>query len=319
MRARILLVLLSDAIFIMLDLDQPRHGFAGNDLIPMVQMRVRVTEEPGKPTLCQAVLAAGNDGGRMSCEYNAKPITHCMKIERRESMSMKNSLGLCFSAVAIAALMLIVGCAGIHQGRSVNTSGFLGDYGQLHEGGDGEALLVYVNPKVDLRRYGKIMMDPIKVYPSAKDSELSKLDKPELQKLIDYFDASIRSKLSDQFTFVNEAGPGVMHFRVALTEANSSNRPIDILSSVIPFGMAFSALKSAAIGKGSGIGETCMEFEAVDSITGERLGAAVDKQVGDKYTGKFDKFEEWRATQAAFDHWAERLKMRLAPPKPTNP
>jgi hypothetical protein len=55
-----------------------------------------------------------------------------------------------------------------------------------------------------------------------------------------------------------------------------------------------------------------MEFEALDSQKSERLAAAVDRRVGNKYTGEFNKFSKWRATQAAFDYWAERLKVRLA-------
>ena len=227
-------------------------------------------------------------------------------------MKMKHMTRMCRTAAAIAVLMLLVGCAQTHQGRSVQTSGFLGDYTQLHQGQGDRALLNYVNPQANFRQYRAIMMDPIKVYPGVGDSFFSSISPSDLQKLENYFDATIRDNLKANFSFVTQPGRGVMRFRIALTEANSANVPIDVVSSILPYGIAFSALKSVATGKGSGIGQTSMEFEALDTRTGQRLCAAVDKRVGAKYTGEFDKFNKWRATQSAFDYWAERLKIRLA-------
>jgi hypothetical protein len=220
--------------------------------------------------------------------------------------------GMCDVAATIVVLILLVGCAATHQGRSVETSGFLGDYSQLQEGSGDKALLNYVNPAADFRQYNKIMMDPIKVYPGVGDSFFSKISPEDLQKMVNYLDAAIRKNLGESFTFVTDPGPGVMRFRIALTEANSSKVAIDVVSSVLPYGIALSGLKSAAVGRGSGIGQTSMEFEALDSQKSERLAAAVDRRVGNKYTGEFNKFSKWRATQAAFDYWAERLKVRLA-------
>ena len=222
-----------------------------------------------------------------------------------------NLKDMCRATAMIAALILVVSCAQTHQGYGVNKSGFLRDYSQLHQGYGDRALLNYVSPGADFRQYNKIFMEPIKVYPGVGDSFFSTISPSDLQKLVNYFDATIRNNLREKFTFVTKPGPGVMRFRIALTEADSANVPIDVVTSVIPIGMAVSALKSVVTGRGSGIGDTSMEFEALDSLTGKRLCAAVDKRVGDKYTGDFDKLEKWRASQAAFDYWAERLSARL--------
>ena len=51
----------------------------------------------------------------------------------------------------IVAIAMLAGCESepTRQVRQVTPSGFLGDYSMLREGGQGEAALVYFNPKAD--------------------------------------------------------------------------------------------------------------------------------------------------------------------------
>ncbi|MCL5270822.1 MAG: DUF3313 domain-containing protein [bacterium] len=217
------------------------------------------------------------------------------------------------AALAIAGLLVVLGgCAeATYQGRHVETSGFLGDYTQLQPGKDNEALLIYVNSKAGIRRYDQIIMDPIKIYPGTGGTTLRRMAPADAKKLVDYFDATIRNQLGGKYQFVTHPGPGVMRFRIALTEADPAIVPLDVISSVLPPAVALNALKTMAVGRGTGIGEASVEFEALDTATGERLGAFVDKRVGRKYTGRFDKFNRWRAVQDAFDYWAQQLGNRL--------
>ncbi len=83
-----------------------------------------------------------------------------MKIQKR------NGMGIC---LLIALICLLGACATI-QARSTNKSGFLGDYSQLKKGGDGKALLVYSDPKADIKSYTRILMDPVKLYASSQNS-----------------------------------------------------------------------------------------------------------------------------------------------------
>ncbi len=221
---------------------------------------------------------------------------------------MKRMWGI---AGAIALLMVLAGCAATHQARSVETSGFLRDYSKLQQGQDNQALLTYTNPKADFRKYDKILLDPIKVYPGVGDSAFQEMSPEDMKTLLNYFDATLRRSLGTQYKFVKSPGPGVMRFRIALTESDGSKVALDVVSSVVPIGMAVSALKSVAFGEGSAVGSASAELEVLDAQTGERLAAAVDRRVGNKYTGQFDKFSKWRATRAAFDYWAERMRERL--------
>ena len=58
------------------------------------------------------------------------------------------------------------------------------------------------------------------------------------------------------------------------------------------------------------MGEAGAEAELIDSLTGERLMAAVDRRVGTKQFKNMTK--KWDDVQSAYDHWAMRLRERLA-------
>ena len=209
------------------------------------------------------------------------------------------------------SVLYLSGCGQTHQIDKVQTSGFLGDYSQLREGNKGEAQLLYINPAADIAAYDKILMDPVKVY-SSKNGKLSKLPKEDVQHIVNYLDAAMREQLGNHYDLVDKAGKGVMCVRLAITEADGSNVVLDTASSVLPIGAAIGGVQRIATGSYGDVGKAGIEAELLDSQTGKRLAAAVDRRAGEKYTGKFDKFNKWRAVQGACDYWAVRLSHRLA-------
>jgi len=213
-------------------------------------------------------------------------------------------------AMALAGVVLS-GCTSTYQVRKATPSGFLGDYSRLRAGGEDSALLSYVNPQTDFRKYDKILMDPVRVYAVPK-SAVAKLPAEDLQRLVNCFDAAIRERLGTYYTFVTEPGPGVMRLRVAISEAQGSKVLLDTISTVLPQSIAISSVKRVALGSHTAVGSAGVECEALDSLSKERLFAAVDERVGRKVTGKFDKFDKWHTANDAFDYWAERLQLRLS-------
>jgi uncharacterized membrane protein len=214
--------------------------------------------------------------------------------------------------IGMCVLMLLCSCASTAKSKDVTKSGFLENYGQLKAGTEDEAQLIYIDPTVNFKSYTKILMDPIKMYSSEKDSNLKKLSKEEQQSLLNYLDATLRENLKKDYTFVDAPGPDVMRLRVAITDAEDSNVTMDTISSILPIGMALNVIKVGITGKSSFVGEAGIEAEILDSQTGKRLAAGVDRRVGSKYTGKFDKFNEWHAVTDSYDFWAQRLQARLA-------
>lgn len=225
-------------------------------------------------------------------------------------LSSGNAFYLKISASLLTALFFLGACA-TFQARSVKTTGFLGDYSQLKPGTDGQALLVYVDPDANLKSYTRVLMDSVKLYASQKNS-MDTVSPEDRKKLLNYTDAAIRRKLAKDYIFVQTPGPGVMRLRVALTEAEAANVTMDTISTVLPVGLALAGLQTAATGACSFVGSAGVEAEMLDSQTGKRLFAAMDRRVGGKVSGQGDKFDEWRTVQSAIDFWAQRLQKRLA-------
>ena len=216
---------------------------------------------------------------------------------------------LCIWTAGLAMTLLMVGCATTEKTRSAKPSGFLGDYSKLRQGGDDEAQLVFINPQADWSKYTKVLMDPVRVYAN-RDSKLAKHSPSELKILVDSFDASIRTAIAGDYAFVTSPGPEVLRIRIAITEAKGSVVLLDTMSNVLPPMVVVTSLKKAATGTHLAVGKTGVEAEILDAQTGKQLAAMVDERAGGKtFKGKFGK---WNDTKAAFDHWAGRLKARLA-------
>jgi hypothetical protein len=141
---------------------------------------------------------------------------------------------------------------------------------------------------------------------------MEKLTPEDRKKILDYADAALREQLSRDYTLVDEPGAGVLHIRVAITEAEGASVVLDTISTVIPIGLAASGLAAIATGEWGFTGRAGLEVEMLDSMSGERLASAVDRRTGGKITGKADKFSSWRTVKNSLDFWANRMRVRLA-------
>jgi len=215
-------------------------------------------------------------------------------------------------ALALALLSLTtLACAGTRQTRETPAeSGFLSDYSKLAPGGDDRAQLLYIQPGLSLADYQSLKLEPVKLYAGAKDSDLAKLSREDQQMLADRLHTALADALSKDWTLTDQAGPGVLVVRGALTEAKGSNVALDIVATWIPQ----VRLLSTAVGLGADtaltVGKVRGEAEVLDGATGKQLLAAVDERVGTRgIEGVTDK---WSDVQMAFDDWAERIRLRLA-------
>jgi len=211
---------------------------------------------------------------------------------------------------SLSLVALLCACSTTYEARDVQPSGFLGDYSQLKKIDQDKVALLYVNANAGSGKYDGIMIDPIKMY-APTNGALAKLSKEDQQRLVNYLDASLRVYLTNSFALVSQPGPGVMRLRMAITEAKGANVPFDVVSTVVPFGLAVSVLKEVATGTHSAVGKAGLECEGLDSETGRRLFAFVDARVGRKVTGRFDKLKKWRTVQDAFDFWARQISDRV--------
>lgn len=184
-------------------------------------------------------------------------------------------------------------------------SGFLQDYSKFKpsEKLGGEAL-TYVNPDKmkSLHRYVAIIVDPVQVYVSTA-ADASLIPDSGRGAVAKYFEHALVNAVSDAFPVVESPGPLVLRLRAAVVG-------IDLGGKVAP--LTDAAIVAKPMERAIVLEKVSVEMELVDSETGERIAAAVDKatlgagaEVGSE---NFSRVERYNEAKMAFDQWAGRVR-----------
>jgi hypothetical protein len=225
------------------------------------------------------------------------PIGGSIMTKRPKALAV---LGILVLSLALAA------CSTTRQTRSVETSGFLGDYSQFEEGEGDQAQLVYINPNAKFSAYDGIMIDSVTLW---HDSETSELSEEDQQMLTDFFYQSLHEALGKDFQVVDSPGPRVMRLRAALTEAKGARVVMNSVTSIVPQFRLLSSLLGRATDTAPWVGKATAEVEITDSMTGTRLVAGVDQRTGTKAVR--GGLKTWSHVKAVCDYWSERIATRL--------
>jgi hypothetical protein len=186
-------------------------------------------------------------------------------------------------------------------------SGFLKDYTVLKANPKLDAdALTYSNTDAqkNLRGYLAIVVDPIKVY-VATNADESKVPESSRTAVANYFRHALTKAVSDAYPVVDAPGPLVLRLRAALIgiDVGGAVSAADLPEDSKPMAQAIN------------IGKVGVEMELVDSVTGERIAAMVDKaalgagaEVGAQ---QFSRVAKFAAAREAFDEWASRVRQFL--------
>jgi hypothetical protein len=211
-------------------------------------------------------------------------------------------LGLLGVALSVAA------CATTRQSRGSGTqSGFLGVYSDLREGEGDEAQLIYIADSASWSQYDAIHIDSVTLWRDAKTEDVSEEDQ---QRLTDYLYKVLHEQLGQDYRIVEVPGPGVLRLRAAITEAKGAKVVMNTITSIVPQLRMATTIVGMAAGTSVLVGKVGLEGELTDSRTGQRLAALVDERQGTKALR--GGIKKWSDVERAFDHWAERLRTRLA-------
>jgi hypothetical protein len=217
---------------------------------------------------------------------------------------VKRRSGSTRAMVPFCVALMLWGCA---TAEKVRPTGFLRDYSQLAKPeGDDRAQLTYVNPHADFRKYDMIMVDPVTVWDAGGTAVPPR---EEAQSLADDLDDSLRITLGQDYRIVEQAGPGVMRLRVALTEGEDSWHVRDNVASRYDDELRDARPEPSSATRGF-VGRAGIEGEMLDALTGERLLAAVDRRAGARRLIAASK--PWEDVRDLFDFWSDRLRLRLA-------
>jgi Protein of unknown function (DUF3313) len=219
--------------------------------------------------------------------------------------------------VTLVLMLVMTGCAATQGAKSVEKSGFLGDYsllkegkrGTVSEGAEDQALLIYKNPAADWRKYKKIQLDPVTVWMSQKDSQLKDVSVEDRQRLAALLWSKLDESLRKDYEMTSQPGPDVLRIQVAITEAGSSNAVLDTVTSIVPQTRLLSGMKSLATGVSAFTGSASAELKATDSATKTILVEAVDRRGGTKSLSGVTN--SWNDVEEAYRFWAEKMRYRL--------
>jgi uncharacterized protein DUF3313 len=229
-------------------------------------------------------------------------------------MLTANNSSKVISWCAVALMVLALGCSqapapatdsGDVQQIPAGSeySGFLGDYDQLSPDEEVEGAYSYVNDEEmkDLHMYVNMIVEPVKIY-IASDTDPNTIPDAGRQAAARYFEHALRYELIDAFRMVEEPGPATLRLRAAIVGVDSAGAAEP---GEMPEGVE--ALEQAI-----DISSVIIEVELVDSETGERIAAAVDKEdLGEGArldTSRVAKVEKAADAKAAFDMWAARIR-----------
>lgn len=197
-------------------------------------------------------------------------------------------------AVLLLAVGVVAGCA-----RGPSPSAFLGDLSGLERAPAGavDVDALYRKPGADLARYPRLLIDPVQIVDNP-GSDFRRIHPDERERLTIFFRNAIIIAVQDRYPVVDAPGPGVLRVRAAITDLDASYAVAD----VGPAGEIRGMWES--------YGETQIEADFSDSVTGERLAAVVDRR-GGAFGPNPGRVGPLGAARAAFTDWANLFRRRL--------
>ncbi len=254
-----------------------------------------------------------------------------------------NRLGF---SLTLAMTALLSGCASdqssLGKGATITASdparmtnsGFLSDYARLKPTKWGEGIECWSEPGLNASNYNKVLVSRIVVSlaPSKDKNKEITIDPSDLKTLTDYFHDALVKSLKPQMQIVDKAGPGVVVMRIALTDLVPTQVQDSIAGTLIPYAFVVEASSGSATGRPAGstpyLGETGMEMQFRDGVSGAVLAECRDTEIGRKYaadmnsgvvgaaqtwaTGYLNSFQQWSYAKNAFDKWSVLIAQRMA-------
>jgi len=211
-----------------------------------------------------------------------------------------------FLAAAAGCLLMLVGCGSGYHARDMELRTTLVNPSILEKGTGDEALYRYINKKVDVHKYTKVLLDPVMI---TKEGKLDAETMANYQKLADNAYSLLAAELGKDYTLVKSPEAGCMRLQLGILDADPSSPVRNVLSSLTPIGMVVNLVTYSSTGKPSGVGEISMEMKVTDAMSGELLGAVADRRVGGENPDSV--VDTWADANAGLEWWAKRTRFFL--------
>ena len=201
---------------------------------------------------------------------------------------MHTVLKIVFLLILCFALTVFIGCA------KKKVVFFHGDMPNFEPGPKGGVDLVDIKKGVDFSLYKMILVDPLYMHFDSTD-QYTAISSRELRDLRADFNRAIVDALGEGYLLVDTPRPDALRLRVQITgmvpsipDTSANDRQWKYLS----------------------VGGASIKAELVDSLTNERVAAAMDTKTGDN-ADAVKSMDKWVHSKKAFRFWAKRLRIWL--------
>jgi hypothetical protein len=212
------------------------------------------------------------------------------------------------TAVGLTAMMalLVTGCSTTQRVTVRDEPGicaFLGEVcHELQPGAPGEAGLRWVNPKSDPTQYNKVIVEVVGFF----GSDVSKVPPVDQERLTALFQQSLTDALATKYQVVDQPAPGTVQLQVVILDAEAATPGLRSVSMAIPQARLLGTGYYAASGKYPFVGGGQAACKATDAVTGQVLGAGVDRRVGGGAIQTAAQWQ-WGDAQNAIKAWSQLL------------
>jgi len=217
---------------------------------------------------------------------------------------------------AVGLLLIGAGCATQKQATDVEDvrstaerGGFMQDYSNLRPTNDPQkAMLIWFDENTPWGAFDKVIVDPVQIW---GDASSDTVNQPDLMALANYAHQAFVNAFAAApwIETTVEPGPNTAIARFAITNAQPSSSRLKALTSVIPVGMAASAITEGITDRPAFAGQIQAEFMFLDSMTGQVYVKGVDRRVAGR--SLTDLTNSWQAAHDALDTYADIVVYRV--------
>ncbi|MFT5050377.1 MAG: hypothetical protein ACI8QZ_001778 [Chlamydiales bacterium] len=198
----------------------------------------------------------------------------------------------------IAVLSLFTGCANV----PLTETGFLKDYSELAPAPEAEVwgipdtVHLFRSGALDAGGYDAVLVEPAVWVPSpADDFEPSEA---KMAWLLEEFSDCLKKGLGEDFEVVDEARPGALRVRPALTAINPQNVPLNLITVLLVLPVDMGGISG--------------EIEVLDALTGERVLAISARREGNPFLW-LEIFTVYGHARHGMWKWSRMLAAMLQP------
>jgi hypothetical protein len=212
------------------------------------------------------------------------------------------------TAVGVTAVMvlLVTGCSTTQRVAVRDEPGicaFLGEVcHELQPGAQGEAGLRWVNPKSDPTQYTKVILEVVGFF----GADVAKVSPADQERLTALFQQALTEALATKYQIVDQPALGTIQLQVVILDAEAATSGLRSISMAIPQARLLGTGYYAVSGRYPFVGGGQAAFKATDAVTGQVLGAGVDRRVGG---GAIQTAAQWQWGDAenVIKGWAQQL------------